>query len=139
MERPEYQNVPDLHERFLKRIDAAALEYENIAKRLIELQTSGEQILSAEAKTDLRKKVQQCARSVLPNETEAPIVVTGNVRAWRHFIEMRANEHAETEIREVAFRIFLCLVLVESILFDDYEIKKLSDGTHAVTTKYRKV
>lgn len=139
VERPEYQPVPDLHERFLKRIQSAAAEYEYIATRLLELQTGGIQILNAEQKTDLRKKVQQCARSVLSNETEAPMVVTGNVRAWRHFIEMRANEHAETEIREVAFRTFLCLVMVEPILFDDYEIKELPDGTRAVSTKYRKV
>src|SRR3989344_5610372 len=125
VERPEYQIIPeyqivsDLHERFLSRIDANAGEYEYLAERLLNLQTGGTQILSAEAKTDLRKKVQQCARSVLANETEAPIMVTGNARAWRHFIEMRASEHAEVEIREVALRVLLCLLQVEPLLFGD--------------------
>ncbi len=139
IERPEYQAVPDLHERFLNRIERSAEEYAYIANRLIELQAGGTQILSADAKTDLRKKVQQCARSVLPNETEAAIVVTGNARAWRHFIEMRASEHAEVEIREIGFRIFLCLAMVDPIIFKDYEIKELGDGTKVVATKFRKV
>ncbi len=54
---------------------------------------------------------------MLPNETEAPIVVTANVRAWRHILEMRANPHAETEIRALAFRAYLCLVHTEPLLF----------------------
>jgi thymidylate synthase (FAD) len=82
--------------------------------------------------------VQQTARSLLPNETEAPMVFTGNVRALRHIIEMRADEHAESEIRNLAVRLFLCLVTVDPILFGDYELQNLPDGTHTVTTKYRK-
>ena len=33
-----------------------------------------------------RKQARQAARAVLPNATETRIVVTGNYRAWRHFI-----------------------------------------------------
>ena len=49
-----------------------------------------------------RKQARQAARSVLPNATETRIVVTGNYRAWRHFVAMRATEHADVEIRELA-------------------------------------
>ncbi len=139
VERPEYQQDPELHERFEKRIDTAAQDYEAIAEGLVARQKLGSTILSADARTDLRKKVQQTARSVLPNETEAPIVVTGNVRALRHFIEMRANPHAETEIRELAFRTYLCLVAIEPILFEDYRIVRVSDGTFAIETDFPKV
>ena len=83
--------------------------------------------------------MQQAARSVLPNETEAPIVVTGNVRAWRHFLEMRASAHAETEIRALAYRAYLCLVAAEPLLFGDYQITALPDGTQALETEFRKV
>ena len=79
-----------------------------MADRLLERQERGEALLDAEYRTDARKKVQQTARSLLPNETEAPMVFTGNVRALRHIIEMRADEHAESEIRNLAVRIFLC-------------------------------
>ena len=49
-----------------------------------------------------RKQARQAARAILPNATETRIVVTGNYRAWRHFIAMRATEHADVEIRELA-------------------------------------
>ena len=49
-----------------------------------------------------RKQARQAARAVLPNATETRIVVTGNYRAWRHFVAMRASEHADVEIRELA-------------------------------------
>jgi thymidylate synthase (FAD) len=139
VERPEYVNDPELHELFKERIDRAAEDYERIAVGLMERQKSGVEILSADYKTDLRKKVQQAARSVLPNETEAPIVVTGNARAWRHFLEMRANPHAETEIRALAFNTYLCLAAIDDLLFGDYEIVALPDGTFAVDTEFKKV
>lgn len=139
VERPEYQDDPELHSAFERRIDAAAKEYNGIAERLLAQQKAGAGILSAEARTDLRKKVQQAARSVLPNETEAPIVVTANARAWRHILEMRANPHAEIEIRALAFRAYLCLVAADPILFGDYRIMPLPDGTYGVETDHPKV
>ncbi len=139
VERPEYQQDEVLHQDFVEWIDAAAARYEKRANRLLKLQSKGLGILSGEAKTDLRKKVQQAARSCLPNEAEAPIVVTANLRAWRHFIEMRANIHAETEIRALAFYVFRCLSLVAPTLFDNYRVEELLDGTKGVTTNWRKV
>ena len=139
VERPEYRSDEQLHEQFLRRIERAAEEYAFLANRLLEMQQAGVSILSAEARTDLRKKVQQSARSVLPNETEAPIVVTGNGRSWRHFIEARADAHAEVEIRELAVRVFLCLRLTDPVLFDDYTVELLPDGTYTVRTEFEKV
>ncbi len=139
VERPEYAGDELFHAQFLERIERSSSEYAALSNRLLEMQQAGTQILSAEAKTDLRKKVQQCARSVLPNETEAPMVMTGNARAWRHFIEMRASAHAEIEIRELAMRVFLCLYKTDPVLFSDYTLEKLPDGTYAVKTAYPKV
>jgi thymidylate synthase (FAD) len=139
VERPEYVGDPELHALFEVRIDRAAADYALIADGLMERQKSGVEILSADAKTDLRKKVQQTARSVLPNETEAPIVVTGNARAWRHVIEMRANAHAETEIRALLFNTYRCLAATDPFLFGDYEVVNYPDGTNGVEVTYRKV
>ena len=138
VERPEYQQDEDLHRLFEERADRAAAEYAAMADRLLERQEGGASMLTADYKTDARKKVQQTARSVLPNETEAPMVFTGNVRALRHIVEMRADAHAESEIRNLAVRIFLCLVTADPILFGDYRIGKLPDGTFTVTTEHRK-
>jgi thymidylate synthase (FAD) len=139
VERPEYSEDELFHTQFLERIERASSEYAALTNRLLEMQQAGTKILSAEARTDLRKKVQQCARSVLPNETEAPIVVTGNARAWRHFIEMRASAHAEIEIRELAVRIFICLHLTDPVLFSDYTLEQLPDGTYTAKTEFEKV
>ena len=140
VERPEYRGDPFLHDHFEQRIDRAASEYEGITGHLAELQSKGgRRILSAEAKTDLRKKVRQAARSLLPNETETVIVVTGNVRAWRHILEMRASVHAETEIRAWAVRTYLCLRQESPLLFGDYSLVDLPDGTQALKTQFRKV
>ena len=138
VERPEYQGDEELHRLFEERADRAAAQYEAMADRLLERQEGGNSMLSADYKTDARKKVQQTARSVLPNETEAPMVFTGNVRALRHIVEMRADAHAESEIRNLAVRIFLCLRIADPILFGDYQIGELPDGTFTVTTEYRK-
>jgi thymidylate synthase (FAD) len=139
IERPEYQADSELHAQFEARIDKIAAEYETTAERLLALQKSGSEILSGEARTELRKKVQQCARSVLPNETEAPIVMTANLRAWRHIVEMRANPAAEVEIRALAFKAYQCLTKIAPLIFNDYEVVDLPDGTKGVSTKYRKV
>ncbi|MER3456163.1 MAG: thymidylate synthase (FAD) [candidate division GAL15 bacterium] len=53
-----------------------------------------------------RKRAREAARCVLPNMTETHIVVTGNHRSWREFFEKRGSLDADTEIREVAVRIF---------------------------------
>jgi len=139
VERPEFVSDPQLHALFEARVDRAAAEYEQMSERLAELQAAGQTaILTADQKTDLRKKVRQVARAVLPNETEAPIVVTANARAWRHFFEMRASSHSETEIRAAAFSIFTCLKEVAPIIFGDYRTERYADGTDGVATEYRK-
>jgi thymidylate synthase (FAD) len=139
VERPEYQDVPALHERFENRIDFLAREYDEVAEELVELQMQGDPRLVAEARTDMRKRVQQTARSVLPNEAETTMVLSANVRAWRHMIEMRTDQHAEREIRDLYFRIFLCLRLLEPMLFGDYDIESFADGTYGAVTDWRKI
>jgi thymidylate synthase (FAD) len=137
VEGEEYQQDEILERMFKNWIDNAAIEYDARAERLIEVQQKGGNILTAESKTDLRKKVQQSARNCLPNETEAPIVVTGNVRSWRHIINMRASEHAGVEIRRVAFDIWRCLDSVSPVLFGDFTPTHLPDGTHGLP-KFKK-
>jgi thymidylate synthase (FAD) len=89
--------------------------------------------------TQRRKLARQAARSVLPNATEAKIFVTANGRALRHFIEARANEYAEVEIRKVAIKILRLLQDEAPHIFGDYDIVSLSDGTEVARTAHRKV
>ena len=89
--------------------------------------------------TARKKAARQAARSVLPNATETKIFVTANVRAWRHFIEMRCSAAAEPEIRQVAGMILKVLQQEAPNLFGDYLWSVLDDGTEVVSTLNRKV
>jgi thymidylate synthase (FAD) len=71
---------------------------------------------------------------VLPNATETRIVVTGNYRAWRHFIAMRATEHADVEIRELSVACLRELQRVAPNAFADFEIAALDDGTEVASS-----
>ena len=42
------------------------------------------------------------ARSVLPNSLKTDIIVTMNLRAWRHFFKMRANKKSHPQMRQIA-------------------------------------
>jgi thymidylate synthase (FAD) len=84
--------------------------------------------------THRRKLARQTARALLPNATETKIVVTGNYRAWRHFLKMRATEHADVEIRALAVEILRQLWHVAPAVFCDFEIFALDDGTEIATS-----
>lgn len=44
----------------------------------------------------------ETARMILPLATKTKIHMTGNVRSWIHFLQLRDDEHAQKEIREIA-------------------------------------
>ena len=83
-----------------------------------------------------RKQARQAARSVLPNATETRIVVTGNYRSWRHFISMRATEHADAEIRTLAVECLKELQKVAPTAFGDFEITTMRDGSVVASSPY---
>lgn len=139
VERPEYQDSLLLHQRFEARIDVLAKEYEETTDLLASAQHAGNEILAGDSKTELRKRVRGAARSVLPNETEAPIMIGANIRAWRYFIEQRAHPAAEIEIRRLAFLIYEHLAAEIPLLLHDYKPAKLRDGTWCIETNVRKV
>ncbi len=89
--------------------------------------------------TDRRKAIRQAARALLPNATETKIFVTGNVRAWRHFIEMRAASYADWEIRQLALEVLQVLEKEAPLLFGDFTISDLPDGTKIAVPEHSKV
>lgn len=44
----------------------------------------------------------QEARAVLPNSLKTEVVMTANLREWRHFFRLRCSQAAHPQIREVA-------------------------------------
>lgn len=91
------------------------------------------------AGTMRRKRVRQAARSVLPNCAETKIVVTGNARAWRHFVEMRGGGAADVEIRRLAVFVVRLLMAEAPHIFGDMEVLQGEDGTEVVRTEFTKV
>ena len=118
-----------------KALEAAADSYDQLVSALNEV-LPRDKFSSA---TDRRKAVRQAARAVLPNATETKIFVTANVRAWRHFIEMRGAIFADWEIRRLALAVLELLQREAPLLFGDFEIEELPDGTSIATPTYSKV
>lgn len=136
VESPAHSFYPELHAEFEAWIDQCAEQYQR--REQILLRVSG--IDPAKATTEQRKAVRQEARRCLPNETEAPILVTGNLRAWRHMIEQRASRFADAEICSVAYLCFQKLREHEPMLWSDYTVETVrEDGLPTVQTQYRKV
>jgi thymidylate synthase (FAD) len=67
-----------------------------------------------------RKTVLQAARSVLPNCLETRIQITGNARAWRHFLVLRGSLQADAEIRRLAIEVHAKLLNEAPGLFGDF-------------------
>ena len=86
-----------------------------------------------------KKRARQAARAVLPNAAETKIVVTGNARAWRHFIEMRGSGSADVEIRRTAVAVLRLLQGEAPNIFGDLRITSEPDGTEIVETEHAKV
>ncbi|MCF6509154.1 FAD-dependent thymidylate synthase [Blastococcus sp. MG754426] len=121
---------PELHARFVAATGAAATAYAELLEGL-------EQRLADVPNATLRRRqARQAARSVLPNATESRIVVTGNYRAWRHFVAMRASEHADVELRELAIACLRELQRVAGNVFGDFRISRLADGTEVAASPF---
>ncbi|WP_158843083.1 FAD-dependent thymidylate synthase [Saccharothrix deserti] len=121
-------NDPELHEKFLAAAQAGVDAYNELLKGL------EEKFSDVPSATLRRKQARQAARAILPNATETRIVVTGNYRAWRHFIAMRATEHADVEIRALAVECLRQLQKAAANVFADFTISTLSDGTEVASS-----
>jgi thymidylate synthase (FAD) len=119
---------PELHALFEAAAGAATEAYERLLAGL-------EERVAGLPNAGLRRKqARQAARAVLPNATETRIVVTGNYRAWRHFVAMRASEHADVEIRGLAIACLRELQRVAANVFGDFRISTLADGSEVAAS-----
>lgn len=61
----------------------------------------------------------QEARSVLPNSLKTEIVMTANLREWRHFFKLRCSSKAHPQMREVAVPMLKEFKKLIPVIFDD--------------------
>ncbi|MCD6255299.1 MAG: FAD-dependent thymidylate synthase [Deltaproteobacteria bacterium] len=59
------------------------------------------------------------ARSVLPNSLKTEIVITMNLREWRHFFKLRTSKRAHPQMREVATSLLQAFKEKIPVIFDD--------------------
>lgn len=114
---------------WITSVAQASVRYETIAEIL-----HTNEFTDIEDKTLRRKRAREAARSVLPNCTATKIFMTGNARAWRHFLEMRGSEHADAEINRLARAVLSKLQSAAPNLFGDYTVTN-----NVIDTPFRKV
>ena len=118
---------PVLHAQFVAATDAALAAYRQLLAGL-------EERADLDRATSRGKQARQAARAVLPHATESRLVVTGNYRAYRHFVAMRASEHADVEIRELAIAVLRVLQRIAPSVFADFVVSALPDGTEVAAS-----
>lgn len=61
----------------------------------------------------------QEAQSVLPNSLKTEVVMTANIREWRHFLKLRCSPAAHPQMREVALILLDKVHSLIPVCFDD--------------------
>lgn len=64
----------------------------------------------------------QEARAVLPNSLKTEVIMTANIREWRHFFKLRCAPAAHPQMREVAIMLLNQCKEKIPVLFDDIQI-----------------
>lgn len=69
----------------------------------------------------------QIARSVLNNSTKTEIVITMNLREWRHFFDLRTANVAHPQMREVTIPLLKELKELLPEVFEDITLEEIID------------
>lgn len=63
----------------------------------------------------------QQAHSILPDSLKTEIIITANVREWRHIIKLSYSETAHPQMREIMTQVHQGMKKLIPIIFDDIE------------------
>ena len=94
------------------------------AMRRLDLYTMAESVYLAEISEGIKPEQ---ARDNLPTCTRTEIVVTYNLREWRHFFELRCSKKAHPPMRRVAKMLLSEMANVVPVVFDDLREKFLGN------------
>lgn len=87
-----------------------------------------------------RKWARGKARQLLPHALETRMTMTGNLRAWRFFLEERSGPGAEPEIRRLAGVIMSAIAPFAPLVFEDMVVPdQFIDGHNWYRPEVRKV
>ena len=112
-------------QRFVSEASFAYIEPESVKKNpeahaiFINLMTKAKEAYLALQKLGIKN---EDARFVLPSSIESQLVVTANLREWRHIIKLRGSRSAQWEIRAVVLEILSFLKQHTPAVFADLAI-----------------
>lgn len=137
---PPLGQLSDATRLFIERTHQDALEAYKRSLAMIEVDLEqnkqfADELLKypeKERKRMLRKAARGAARDVLPNGTEAIMVMSANARAIWNTVYLRASEHAEAEIRTIYVQIARIMEREMPAVFRGIKYKQLWDGSEAV-------
>lgn len=66
-------------------------------------------------------------RMVLPHSTAAKVVMTANIREWKHILSLRSTKHAHPSVQQVMIPLLLYFKLEMPEIFGDIEYNKEFD------------
>jgi thymidylate synthase (FAD) len=133
---PLYRGLPESHSILCgwRHSCSKALETYRFLVDMADVMAECQSIAARQATR--RKVIREAARSVLPECTETKIFVTANVRALRHFLELRGDPGADAEIRSVAVELARVLKAAAPHCFADAAI---AGDPPRVTVEHHKV
>lgn len=100
---PAMKSVPKADiSRIYTEWERACIDAEKHYKRMLELGASP-----------------QIARNVLPTSTKTELVMTANIREWRHFLKLRCDSASHPQMREVAQMLLREFKKRAPVLFED--------------------
>lgn len=70
----------------------------------------------------------QEARSVLPNSLKTEIVMTMNIREWRHFFSLRCDTPAHPQMRELTIPLLKDMSDLIPVVFDDLKERFIQEA-----------
>ena len=133
-----------LYDSWLSHCKAQQALYKHIKETLAHKLASpaGSDLTEDELRASKRihkKRINGCARSVLPECTETKLICTANARALRHFLEMRGGPEADAEIRAVAVKIWHEAVSYMPEILSDFECYSHEHHGFCLRNNHRKV
>jgi thymidylate synthase (FAD) len=104
-------------------------------QQFLELSSEAEKLYSEMIAADIPK---EDARYILPHGTTSEIVISANLREYRHIVMVRCHPRAHWEIRRICLDMLRILKREVPIVFWDYEIDEDGQCVKIMDEKWRR-
>jgi len=134
---PQLDALPSLQATWVKLV-TEEFEAQEYLVRWYEVKDSITQTTteSVAQNTARRKRAKEVGRSAMPTAAVTRLLMTGNARAWRWFLEVRGSLAAEPEIRRLACSLLPVFIAESPFLFGDMAVSD-EGGAHVVCAHHK--